>query len=286
MTPLLEKERIQLSIAVASATLLVGCASVPRRTFDFQPPRKVRVAVLPMRLTAPIRRLREVQSAPPPVGADESSLLSERVDAVMKDLMGTFEEQMGRSYLFDVIADSDVGKALRELGHRASTAPLSSEELRRLGPALGSPVFLELRLAGYGKIKRKWLFYLVGSGMVEAAVEGAVVAEATHSPWLGAAVAAEEAIQETLTWGGGIFFFDRFFTPVVVEGEMRDAGGAVLWKNSVSRARASGLLKDVPSTERKKREVRLRLVAERSVRNLERSLEDEAWRHSRRPRNH
>jgi len=138
---------------------------------------------------------------------------------------------------------------------------------------------LVVRLSGYGKLKRKWIAFLIGTGVVEGVVQGVVVAEAASNPWLGGAVALEEIGQEVLVWGGGSYLFDRAYAPVTLEAELISvADGSVVWDDTVFVSIDKDAIKKLPEEERQNRDIQLRLTAEKAVRELSADLEKAAVR--------
>lgn len=94
-----------------------------------------------------------------------------------------------------------------------------------------SSLTLNIELSGYGNIKRKWKLLLIGSGAIEALVQGIVVTAATDNPWLGFAVAAEEMTSEYLTWNGVDWLFGETYAPVTLEGSLYYQA-RLIWHNS------------------------------------------------------
>lgn len=145
-------------------------------------------------------------------------------------------------------------------------------------PADVQAVFV-VRLSGYGKLKRKWIALLIGSGVAEGLVQGVVVAKAASNPWVGAAVALEEIVQEVLVWGGGSYLFDRAYAPVTLEAELISvADGSVVWDDTVFVSIDKDAIKMLPEEERRNRDIQLRLTAEKAVRELSADLEKAAVR--------
>lgn len=131
---------------------------------------------------------------------------------------------------------------------------MSEDQVLQLATALDADATLFVTVSGYGKIQRKWFYLLVGSGIVEGVAQGVAVGLVVDNPWVAVAVAAEEVLQETLTWGGGIYLFNRIYTPVILESElMSTADGETIWSDTAfSRVNRDGL-KKLPEADRKKR---------------------------------
>jgi hypothetical protein len=156
---------------------------------------------------------------------------------------------------------------------------LTAAQIEELGEILKAQAILVTKVAGYGKIKRKWLVYLIASGVVEGAVDGVLVAAVGASPWVVAGVVAEEILQEAVTWGGGVFIFNRIFTPVILETELLSTtDGKVIWSDTAFARMNWKALKKLPEGERKKKEVRLQLTAQSAVEHLLKDLNKSAFR--------
>lgn len=94
-------------------------------------------------------------------------------------------------------------------------------------------LYLDLELTGYGALKSEWKTILIGTGAVEAAVQGGVVYAATRKVWLALAVGGEEMTSEYLTWNGADWLLGETFAPVTLEAELTHGkNGRVIWKDS------------------------------------------------------
>lgn len=94
-----------------------------------------------------------------------------------------------------------------------------------------SGLYLHVELTGYGSIKKKWKKILIGTGAIEALVQGVVVGAATSNPWLGFAVGAEEMGSEYLTWNGVDWLLGESFAPVTLEAHLVYQQ-QVIWQDS------------------------------------------------------
>jgi hypothetical protein len=132
-------------------------------------------------------------------------------------------------------------------------------------------VVLDVRVAGYGKVERKWIAWLLGSGLAEGAAQGAALG-VVAGPWAGLGIALEEVAQETLTWVGGAYVFDTFFTPVILEASLRSPSGEAAWTKTVMVERDRKAIKSLPADQRRSREARLRVTARAAAEKLARKL--------------
>ncbi len=138
------------------------------------------------------------------------------------------------------------------------------------------------KLSGYGKIKKKWVAYMIGTGVVEGVVQGVLVATVVENDWLAVGLAAEEILQEIVVWGGGAFFFNNIFTPVILESKLiSTTEGKVIWKQTAFAHINRKALKRFPKEERGKKELRLQMTTEKAEEQLIESLEKSAGKNRR-----
>ncbi len=128
-----------------------------------------------------------------------------------------------------------------------------------------SPFRLQITLSGYGRLKRKWIGYMLISGAVEAVFQGVLVASALHNTWAGVAVGAEEMGSEWLTWHGGAWLFSKTFAPVTLEGRLWcEPGEKPVWRKIVFVSRNPDELNRLPEAQQELRQVRLRVNLHRA----------------------
>ena len=188
------------------------------------------------------------------------------------------EKGLCDSYFFEVIPDDRVSQALGTASLQPCDASLSTNQAIAIGRATGAKTILVTRLSGYGKIKKKWLVLLVGSGLMEGAVQGGVAAYAVGNVWVAVGVAAEEVLQETVTWGGGVWLFNRIYTPVILETELLSTtDGQVIWTDTSMAHINRKALKKLTQEDREKKDIRLQKAAEATVDDMLKSLNKKAF---------
>ncbi len=151
---------------------------------------------------------------------------------------------------------SDLAAALRAQSAFAVTASTADADL-----------LLSVRVAGYGRVERRWVVWLIGSGIVEGAAQGTALGLLAGA-WAGVGIALEEVVQETLTWGGGAFAFNRVFTPVVLEARLTSPSGEKAWSKTILVERDRKAIKSLPKDERKDKAARLRVTARKAAQEL------------------
>jgi hypothetical protein len=256
---------------------LAGCAGWARHGVVMAPPRKLKVAVLPVLEGVKIKKLKYVMtvSTSAPAVADERAAVEEELFKARENITASLEADLAAGYFYEVIPGTAVRSALADMNVCVSTCVPDSRQVRALGRALGADVVLSAKLSGYGRVKDKWIMLLIASGVVEGGVQGFVAAKLVHNTWVAVAVAAEEIGQETLTWWGGSFLLGKVFSPVILEGKLTSASdGAVIWsKTSFSTLDKKGLEK-YPEAEQAKKELRLKVTAEAAAKELIKSLQE------------
>lgn len=264
------------SLILVSVALLCACASWRRKGLSVSPPRKIRVAVLPLELDFKVKRPEDLETVVSTGTTRRRREEGEALKAALARSLGEdFALRVSSSYLFTAIRPVDVESAMESLG--LSTAAAASEsDYPRLARALGADALLRVRVHGYGRVKASWLWMLWGSSFGEGAAQGVIVAEAAANVWAAAAVAAEEVAQEGVEWFGGGYLFDRYYAPVVLEGDLYAANGRKLWGRWFVVTRNKRAVKRLPDAERRKKQARLLLTFDKARDELMRSLEKAA----------
>lgn len=250
--------------------LLSGCATWADHGITAKAPQRLRIAVLPVQNTSGIAELSDIESiTTKPDKQAEGGLVRARMAAVTADITRGLEARLSVSPAFEVIPSAQLRQALAALLPPPGGAPLSPAQAQQLGTRLRAQALLQVDLAGYGKLKSSWLTFLIGTGMVEAVVQGVIVTRATSSSTAGLAVGLEEAVQELLTWGGGAYVIQRRFVPVILKGRLvSTADGKVVWSDTAIDTLDREALKTVPADKRNDRATQLNLTTERAVDEL------------------
>ena len=271
--------RAQARCSAAAQVLIVlslflagtGCATWAKHGVVLDS-KKVRIAVMPVQNTLRIKRLKDIQTVPASAHnslTNEAVLVSRQMHQATEEIGRYLATNLDRSYFFQVVPPEEVQQALETFGADPAKGTLTTNQIMAIGPRLDAQMILVVKLSGYGRIKKKWMFYLIGSGVVEGTVQGIAAAVVTSSTWAGIGLAAEEILQETLTWGGGTFLFNRIFTPVILDAELAStADGRIIWTDTTFARINSKGLKQLPEAERKMKEIRLRLTADAAAHEL------------------
>ncbi len=258
--------------------LATGCASWAGHGVTLYPEQKLRIAVLPVRTDLEVTSLKDIETIPEDRKEipNEKELIGQAMQEVTENMTRSIEMLLNKSPYFEVVPHEEVMHALlvRNIPMGAS---LRAEKVEDIGKALDAQALLVVGLSGYGRLKGRWVAYLIGSGVVEGGVEGAVAGGATGNVWVGLAVALEEIGQEVVTWGGGSYLFNRYYAPVTLEGELISTkDGKKVWSSTAFDSIDRKALKKLPEEEQKKKEVQLKVTVEKTEKNLLESLEKAA----------
>jgi hypothetical protein len=266
---------------------LAGCATWAGHGVTTYAHQKLTIAVLPVQSEVDIKSLKDIEEVPKSAKEipDVKEHIRQQMQHVTEDMARSIETRLNASPYFNVVPHEQVVEALAANSIQPANTPLAAEQIKILGAALNARAMLVIRLSGYGRLKGRWVAYLIGTGVVEGVVEGAVVGGATHNIWVGSVVALEEIGQEVLTWGGGSYLFNMYYAPVTLEGKLiSTADGETVWSHTTFDSIDRKALKKLPEEEQKKKEVQLKVTAEKAekdlVENLEKAAKKYLWKES------
>jgi len=169
-------------------------------------------------LSAPVSSLSDISSEESSSEANDRARIAKQLEQVRQNVDSstldwfTHAQQVHLVPRSDavVVADSDLLWARRQ----------------------GADMVLAVDVAGYGRVKRKWILIMAGSGLIEGVAQGVATAGVSGNPLLGAGVAAEEIASESLTWIGGGWLWNKYLAPVTLEGRMwRVRDGRLVWQD-------------------------------------------------------
>lgn len=181
------------------------------------------------------------------------------------------------------MAKKDIRLAMDTVVHRLKNIEIRYQQVCVDAPkgvateavTVDAPLYLEIDLTGYGSLKAKWKRYLIGSGIVEGVVQGAVVYSATQNLVLGLGVALEEFTSEYLTWNGVDWFLGGKFAPVTLEGILkRRSDNKTIWRDTEFITSNKKELKKLSREERTKKEKQLLASLHRAEDKLFKSLDN------------
>jgi len=269
------RARFRLTPALMLALALCGCASWPAHGVRPTPEGTYRIALLPVAVTAHVNRLADLTTVPPPGPEGEAGreadgqAIAATLAGVGADMTRTLAEDLAASPVLDPVPPERVAAAAAASGEDADPATVAR--------AAGADAALVVDVSGYGRIKRRWLVYLIGSGAVEAVAQGVIAYHVVDNGWVALGVGLEELGSELLTWGGGTWLFNARYAPVTLEAKLvAAADGRTVWRDVVFVPVDRKALKALPEAERKRREVELRVTAAQARAELVGDLEKAA----------
>lgn len=256
-------------VLFASVILVLqsGCASWAEHGVIAGEDAKYHVAVAPVFMTADIHKASDLMSNPPKL-TNEPDFVNQRIHTISRQISGYLDNKLDNSEYFDVVSLQNMDEDTRDI---FSSPPQSwrLEKLHSLRTKRNIQAILVVKVSGYGKIKKKWLVYLLGSGVVEGVVQGVLAAKLVKNNWVGLVVGLEEIGQEILVWGGGSYLFDQHYAPVTLESEListRD--GKSIWDDTVFVSVDKDAIEKLPKQEQNKKEKQLLLTAQKAINKL------------------
>ncbi|MBI5192825.1 MAG: hypothetical protein HZA08_05225 [Nitrospirae bacterium] len=257
------------------ACLFSGCATWAQHGVTAEHNKKFHIAVLPIEVTAEIGKISDITTSPSG-GADENKLIQEQMKNVGEQLTRALNSRLIESEYIEIVPIESSGANTSILAPAAPQA-WSAKEFDKLKIGRDVQAVLLVRLAGYGKMKRKWLTYLIGTGVVEGMVQGVLAAKLVHNTWVGIALALEEVGQEILVWGGSSFLFNKYYAPVTLEAQLISTlDGKSMWDDTVFVSVDKKAIKALPEEDRKKKENQLYLTAKKALNELAGDLDKTA----------
>jgi len=264
-----------LGVCFVLLPLFSGCATWAQHGVSVEKDERVRIAVLPLEVTAKVEKLSEIMTSPPKV-SDERLLIQERMQDEAAQLTDLLQSTLRESRFFELVplVEAAAGHDVPALDQPQA---LTVAELQKLKADRNIQAVLVVKLAGYGKLKKKWVTYLIGSGVVEGVVQGVVAARVVDSTAIGLLVALEEIGQEILVWGGGSYLFNQHYAPVTLEAELISTmDGARFWQHTVFVSVDKEAIEKLPPEEQKKRELHLQLTAQKAIKELVEDINEAA----------
>lgn len=273
--------KISFIIPILLACLSGGCASWEKHGVVADENAKFRIALMPITITAEVSQLSDIVTV-----ENESVSESEQIQAQMRivtqQLNAMLKDTLAQSSVIELVPIESI-QSIKSSDLAAFQASpdtmhlLSDDTLQKMRADYNVQAVLLVNVSGYGKIKKKWLMYLIGSGIVEGIVQGYVAARLVDNTWVGVAIGLEEIAQEVLLWGGGSRLFNKYYSPVTLEANListRDA--QEVWDDIIFTSVDDDALQLLPEDERNKREVQLMLTAKKAIKELIGELNDTA----------
>ena len=255
--------------------LLSGCATWGDHGVTVSRGEKFRIAILPLKVTAEVDKASDIMTPPTSV-VDEGKLIRKQMRDVAVQLSGLVNSKLLESSYIDPVP-LESHEIVSSMPATDTAHVLNLDALQALKVTQNVQAVLMVTLSGYGKIKKKWLTYLIGSGVVEGVTQGFVAAKLVKNPWVGVVVMLEEIGQELLVWGGGAYLFDRHYAPVTLEAQLiSTTDGQEIWSDTVFVSVDKDAIELLPEKDQKRKELQLSLTAKKAINELVQDINDKA----------
>ena len=265
-----------LTVSITLTALLApGCAWLhPQPPFELALTERPRIALLPIGLNVDITSLSTVKTLEQsPSPEDEPRLIAEAIHDVAQEARWLLLSRLAARQGFQFVPLEETDAAVAALGLKPGALP-TAEQVSSLGQKLNADLVMVATIEDYGKVRWQWL--LVGM-LTDMTAESIILGVATS--WNPIAIFANigfELLTSTPVWFGGGYLFGVALRPVRVEARTYETGlGYPIWQEMEIALYAWRLLKELPESERGKKEAQLRINLATAMEALAESLSDQ-----------
>lgn len=240
---------------------------------DIPQAQQPRLALLGFNMGIEIIKLSAVQTVDEELSPEQEALLvKEAVKAIREDARRLLYNRLASSTQFQLVSLEETDAVVRELGLELDGIP-TPEQLGKLRNRLGVDLAVSGTVLDYGKVRWQWLVAGMATDMTwESLVIGAATA------WNPIAILGNigfELLTSTPVWFGGGYLFGVAFRPVRVEAQaVETQQGLEVWSDWEVAAYVRERLKELPESERGKKEVQLGINLKQAMEALGDSLLD------------
>lgn len=232
------------------------------------------LALLPARLDFTIDKASQVETLPDGLSAEEEKERAPAaLQAVRSEARRIFFEKIETGEQFRLVPLEEVDAAVQAIG-LPEDQDVTSEQLTALRDRLKADVIVQPTILDYGKVRWYWL-----AGGMLADMTWETVAIGLASAWNPGIILGNvgfELLTSTPVWFGGGYLFGVVARPVRVEaGAWDPINGRSVWDKQEFALYIWSRLKQLPESERKKKEAQLYLNLKESMQELASSLLDE-----------
>lgn len=229
------------------------------------------LAILPFGIDTEITKLSAVKTLDGTLSAEEEP---RQVAAVLQDMLADarwlFLSRLATSQKFLFVPLEQTDAVAAELQLKPGALP-TQEQLAELRRRLGADFVVAGNVLDYGQIRWQWF---VAGAFAELSAETLAIGLATA--WNPAGILANAGvtvlINSAIFFGGG-YLFGIAFRPVVVEARaFETTQGYPVWQSMEGAFYAWGTLKQLPESERGKKESQLHINLGRAIEGLADSL--------------
>jgi len=264
--------RIAVVVCLVGA-VCTGCMHLHSRSFDpdMAVPERPYVALLPFGLEQDITTLSavktvEVRSSP----EGEARQVAETLNEVLTDARWLFLSRLATSQQYRFVSVEQTDAVAVELGLKRGALP-TPDQLGQLRRRLNADLIAAAQILEYGQIRWQWF---VTGAVAELSLETVAIGLATawNPVIILANVGVDVLVNAALLLGGG-YLFGIAFRPVIIEARALEAvQGNPIWQATDGAFYARGALKQLPESERGKKESQLRINLGTAIEGLADSL--------------
>jgi nucleotide-binding universal stress UspA family protein len=257
--------------------MCTGCAwfrSTPE--WDVTIAERPYVALLPFGIDTDITKLSAVKSVDGTLSDEEES---RQVAAVLQEILADarwlFLSRLATSQKFRFVPLEQTDALATELQLKPGALP-TQEQLVEFRRRLGADVVVAGNILDYGRVRWQWF---VAGAFAELSAETLVIGLATAWNPIGllANTGVAVLINSAIFFGGG-YLFGIAFRPVVVDARAFETiQGYPVWQSMEGAFYAWSALKQLPESQRDKKESQLRINLGRAIEGLADSLKAEKF---------
>ncbi len=237
-------------------------------------PIRLKLAIVQVPTEARIKRLRWISSESAPKDKDvQKALIAVRLRQIQETTQATLVETLEQKPFCIVLKDPATTGWTDSLNLANNDAPIPVSALSRFREETQADAVLRFKITDYGRTPRKvmkWIYAGTGAWIVGAITLATLNSETR--PYIGAYIGSE-VLQEGAELYLGTSLFGAEYKPVRIEAELIDTRtGRVLWEDTKTKTASSGIMKNFPKEERKRKELQLAVSTERAISALVDSL--------------
>ena len=269
--------RVGASIMCLFGIMCTGCAGF-RSTPEWYVAIGERpyMAILPFGIDTDITTLSAVKSVDGTLSGEEET---RQVAAVLKEMLADarwlFLSRLATSQKFLFVPLKQTDAVATELQLKPGALP-TQEQLLEFRKRLGADVVVAGNILDYGRVRWQWF---VAGAFAELSAETLVIGLATAWNPIGllANVGVDVLINSAIFFGGG-YLFGIAFRPVVVDARaFETTQGYPVWQSIEGAFYAWSALKQLPESERDKKESQLRINLGSAIEGLADSMKVERF---------
>ena len=241
---------------------------------EVSPDQRAVLALLPTRLDFTINKASQIETLPDDLSSEEEkSWAPAALQAVRSEARRLFFEKLETGEQFRLVSLEEVDAAVQAI-ELPEDQNVTGAQLTALRDRLKADVIVQPTVLDYGKVRWYWL-----AGGMLADMTWETVAIGLASAWNPGIILGNvgfELLTSTPVWFGGGYLFGVVARPVRVEaGAWDPINGESVWDQQEFALYIWSRLKQLPESERKKKEAQLYLNLKESMQELASSLLDE-----------